>query len=688
MSYNPSFHGGSIPDNSFSIKNTTDITKKLIFDASNISTGQTRTIIMPDANVNLGLIVAATNLNTASTIVKRDASGNFTADTITANLIGNISGSASSFTGALSGDITGTQSATIIANTTVTGKLITDFVSGAGTVLATDSILQAINKLNGNIAASAPVSEPLSIHRSGDNSPTANINWGGFSITNLRRISSPDSNSWWGTSSGQSVTSGLNNSALGFEALKSVTSGVSNTASGWRALTANVQGNQNSAFGQTALQNNVNGDANSAFGYSALINNTSGTSNTGLGFTALFANLTGTQNTGVGAQALLGSTGSSNTALGTNAGSSITSGSGNLVLGVNAQVSSPSASNELAIGTFLTGNATNVEVPVARDFYVRKALFWGNSSTNFFKSLANNGAVQINNENAGQDTQIQLFNKNGTSANSSGFTAFGNGTPSFSGANEGIFYGWNATVNSFSINSFAFGTGAVVKPLAIYTGANTNQIRLDTDGTVSMLSLLKVPTVQFAQVVTPANPPALSNKLYFKAGNNLFMLNSAGIETQINVSGGGVNVFLSNLSGPTAINKSLLFGTDNVSDIGANAASRARDLWLGRDANINGNVNFNSRLNGHRVAVVDTNYTVLITDFIVAFTSLTASRTTTLPAPTAALSGWVFIIKDESGTAATNSIVLVGTVDGGSVSITANYGVARVYCNGTAYFTF
>lgn len=35
----------------------------------------------------------------------------------------------------------------------VTGKLITGFVSGAGTVAATDTILQAINKLDGNAAA-------------------------------------------------------------------------------------------------------------------------------------------------------------------------------------------------------------------------------------------------------------------------------------------------------------------------------------------------------------------------------------------------------------------------------------------------------------------------------------------------------------------------------------------------------
>lgn len=67
-------------------------------------------------------------------------------------LTGNVSGSAATFTGALAGDVTGTQGATAIAASTVTGKALTGFVSGAGTVSASDTILTAINKLNGNVA--------------------------------------------------------------------------------------------------------------------------------------------------------------------------------------------------------------------------------------------------------------------------------------------------------------------------------------------------------------------------------------------------------------------------------------------------------------------------------------------------------------------------------------------------------
>src|SRR5207344_211568 len=67
----------------------------------------------------------ATNLNTVNTIVARDASGNFSAGTITATLNGNAATatsatSATNFSGTLSGDISGTQSATVIGTDKVT----------------------------------------------------------------------------------------------------------------------------------------------------------------------------------------------------------------------------------------------------------------------------------------------------------------------------------------------------------------------------------------------------------------------------------------------------------------------------------------------------------------------------------------------------------------------------------------
>lgn len=51
---------------------------------------------------------------------------------------------------------TGSQAA-IVSNTAVITKVLTGYVSGAGAVAATDTILQAINKLNGNDALKLPL---------------------------------------------------------------------------------------------------------------------------------------------------------------------------------------------------------------------------------------------------------------------------------------------------------------------------------------------------------------------------------------------------------------------------------------------------------------------------------------------------------------------------------------------------
>jgi hypothetical protein len=97
----------------------------------------------------------ATNLTSLSgltyaslSFVKMSAAGTFSLDTntyLTANQ-----------TITLSGEATGSGTTSIgvtLTNSAVIGKVLTGYVSGAGTVAATDSILEAIQKLNGNIGA-------------------------------------------------------------------------------------------------------------------------------------------------------------------------------------------------------------------------------------------------------------------------------------------------------------------------------------------------------------------------------------------------------------------------------------------------------------------------------------------------------------------------------------------------------
>jgi hypothetical protein len=95
------------------------------------------------ANISLGVNLAngATSVNTGSTIVKRDGSGNFSAGTITATLSGNATSatSSTSFSGSLLGDVTGTQSATVVS-----------FVGGATSANVASGVILANAATNAN----------------------------------------------------------------------------------------------------------------------------------------------------------------------------------------------------------------------------------------------------------------------------------------------------------------------------------------------------------------------------------------------------------------------------------------------------------------------------------------------------------------------------------------------------------
>src|ERR1039457_3898369 len=60
----------------------------------------------------------------------------------------------------LTGDVTSSGNATTLTNAPVIAKVLTGYTSGAGTISAADSILTAIQKLNGNAALFAPIASP------------------------------------------------------------------------------------------------------------------------------------------------------------------------------------------------------------------------------------------------------------------------------------------------------------------------------------------------------------------------------------------------------------------------------------------------------------------------------------------------------------------------------------------------
>ena len=94
----------------------------------------------------------------------------------------------------------------------------------------------------------------------------------------------------------------------------------------------------------------------------------------------------------------------------------------------------------------------------------------------------------------------------------------------------------------------------------------------------------------------------------------------------------------------------------------------------------------------NRVATA-TNYTVSVTDYIIGVTNTSAVRTITLPTASADNTGQVYIIKDESGAAATNNINVIvngeGLIDDStSALMTQNYEACHFYSSGTQWFAW
>ncbi|MEY2486225.1 MAG: hypothetical protein QOH39_1873 [Verrucomicrobiota bacterium] len=310
------------------------------------------------SNVSSGTVAnsrtTGTNNNTASTLVLRDASGNFSAGTITASLAGNAStatsattaGSATNFSGSLVGDVTGTQGATAIAATSVTGKALTNFSSTTGTITASDSVLSAIDKLYGNDALKAPLASPtftggITLSSGVINIPaTSSATNGVIQMAGTPIISAPGTkNVFLGNGAGNFTLSGTGqNTGVGYQAMQSVTTGFQNTATGYQALSSNTAGQRNTVMGAQAASLTTTGVDNTAIGFFALANNTDGSDSTALGDGAL-NNVVGTNNIGIGF----------------GAGQFLNAGSNNIYLGTPGGLQTES--NTIRIGTTSGGNS-------------------------------------------------------------------------------------------------------------------------------------------------------------------------------------------------------------------------------------------------------------------------------------------------------------------------------------------
>lgn len=118
----------------------------------------------------------------------------------------------------------------------------------------------------------------------------------------------------------------------------------------------------------------------------------------------------------------------------------------------------------------------------------------------------------------------------------------------------------------------------------------------------------------------------------------------------------------------------------------------AGNAQIARDLTVNGAATLAGAISeSKRTAVADANYTCTATDYTIAVTALTATRTITLPAVSA---GRRIVILDESGQAGTFPITVARggapnqLIDGQtSAAISQGYGALRLWSNGTNWYS-
>ena len=310
----------------------------------------------------------ATSANIAGTIVQRDASGNFSAGTITGTFSGNGAGlvgvPAGSVTGVIALPVTTSSSVGVITqngfnllHTFGTNNFFAGSRAGNFNTTGSSNTASGVSALSSNTTGSSNTATGrdalfnntvgISNTANGFSALRSNTTASGnvaIGVNALYSQSFSNSNSLWDS----------NNVAVGISALEtnqptSTANGKNNTAVGTATLRANTTGAQNTALGGSALFSNTVGANNTAIGYNVLTGNTTGIQNTATGISALENNLSGNNNTAVGISALeSNSTGNNNTALGNGAGRLLTSGSNNIAIG-NAGV--VGESNTIRIGT-------------------------------------------------------------------------------------------------------------------------------------------------------------------------------------------------------------------------------------------------------------------------------------------------------------------------------------------------
>jgi hypothetical protein len=214
-----------------------------------------------------------------------------------------------------------------------------------------------------------------------------------------------------------------------------------------------LYGDNNGNFfsGQSSGNLTTSGSFNTAVGSDALFGNTSGVANTAIGYEALGDNTSGTGNTANGYRALLSNTnGAFNTAIGSAALEDNTSGSDNTAMGTSALFNNTSGSFNTAIGYQTLENNTNGADNTANGYEALLHNTSGSENTAFGYQTLEDNTSGI--ENTANGKTALLSNTSGTGNTANGYEALLNNTIGNNNIALGLDAGANLTTGSGNID--------------------------------------------------------------------------------------------------------------------------------------------------------------------------------------------------------------------------------------------